>query len=290
MDYFSFSAKNPLFPVASATFSAMHTKFEIVVAPAEESLARQMVKEIHDTITRIESKLNRHDTASLICEVNNKAGGSAVEIDEELYMILEFCRSFYTTTFGFFDISACSSFVADNAGVGAKYLLNPKKHSIIFADSSMVLDFGGFAKGYALNVVSNILEKYETVNALVNFGNSSVLAVGTHPYGKYWPVSVEDTLLNGKGIHTFKLKDCSLSVSGNGRKREHIVNPHTGEKVRKNSLIAVQGQSSLIVEILSTALFAAPKNKQKNIMNNYKSYKAFEIFCQEDGKTKVVRI
>ncbi len=290
MESFSYSSKNPLFPVASASFNAMHTEFEIIVAPVEEAQAKQMIKEIQTAISDVENKLNRHDTASLISIVNDKVGGTAVKIDEELYMILELCRSFYSTTFGFFDIGAYSPFIIDNTAVEARYMLNPKQHSVIFSDSSVILDFGGFAKGYALDIVSNILKKYKTVNALVNFGNSSVLAIGTHPYGKYWPVSVEHTSVNGKGIHTFKLRNDSLSISGNGRKQEHIINPRTGKKVKKGSLIAVQGRSSLIVEILSTALFAAPKDKQKEIINNYNGYKAFEILCLEDGRSKAVKI
>jgi thiamine biosynthesis lipoprotein len=126
---------------------------------------------------------------------------------------------------------------------------------------------------------------------LLNFGNSSTFALGTHPYGDHWPISVEHPYFRGRCAHTFELKDCALSISGkNGRGVEHIIDPATGDHVVRDEMLAVTGPSPMACEVLSTALYVAPREKRSDILARFKGYSASEIYCLTDGTTKVIKV
>ena len=120
--------------------------------------------------------------------------------------------------------------------------------------------------------------------ALMNFGNSSVAALGHHPYGEWWAIGVEHTTQRGQLAHEVHLQSSAMSVSGRSTDgRYHIINPATGGVVAGEELILVEGRSALITEVLSTALYAAPKAQRAAIMERYKGYRATEIYCRAGG-------
>ena len=41
-----------------------------------------------------------------------------------------------------------------------------------------------------------------------------------------------------------------------------------------------------MAEVLSTALYAAPRNRRNAIMAQYEGYVASEIYCRADGSTE----
>ena len=155
----------------------------------------------------------------------------------------------------------------------------------------MTLDFGGFAKGYALERIKQLLIKETAGSALVNFGNSSILALGVHPFGDHWPVGLANPFRDGEEAYGFKLRDGALSISGHTPEHpRHIIDPGSGGYVARDGFVAVQGRSPLVAEVLSTALFAAPETKWSGIMENYTDYRAVRIGCDRDGTVTVTEI
>jgi thiamine biosynthesis lipoprotein ApbE len=78
-----------------------------------------------------------------------------------------------------------------------------------------------------------------------------------------------------------------MSVSGRTPRGEyHIINPHTGGTVAGEELILVEGRSALVAEVLSTALYAAPRAERAEIMKSYGGYRATELYCRAGGSTE----
>jgi thiamine biosynthesis lipoprotein len=143
---------------------------------------------------------------------------------------------------------------------------------------------GGFAKGFALEQIVNMARQSGATSALLNFGNSSIAAIGHHLYGEWWSVGVENVVQRGVVAYEVKLCDSVMSVSGRTPSGEyHIVNPHTGAKVAQDELIVVEGRSPLVAEILSTALYAAPKPERGVILRQFEGYMATEVYCGQGG-------
>jgi len=100
------------------------------------------------------------------------------------------------------------------------------------------LDFGGYAKGYALDRAAVILREGGVANALVNIGGN-ILALGRHAEAR-WRVGLEDPR-NAPGeaglLGTIELADGeAIGTSGDyrryytvgGKRYSHIIDPRSG--------------------------------------------------------------
>jgi len=102
-------------------------------------------------------------------------------------------------------------------------------------------------------------------SAFVDFGNSSILGIGRHPYGPCWRVSLPDPA-TGNALAEFDLVDRALSVSGNtAAHTEHIVNPHTGLRDASRQIVAVVADDPLDAEVVSTAWMIAGEPQRRRI-------------------------
>ena len=279
---FTYSRKNPECAVAYAQFGAMHTRMEIVLPRIEECEAQEIVRDVEQRVKALERLMNRFDERSPLAVVNALAASEAVVVDDELFMALELCEVFRRGTGGYFDVAA-----SEQARQGAAYLLDGKNHTIRLASADVRIDLGGFAKGFALEQVNRMLRERKVESAVVNFGNSSIVALGHHPFGEWWPIGVANRLRSGSMAEEFRLRDSALSVSGRAESGDyHIINPHTGLRVAGQELVAVEGRSPLVAEVLSTALYAAPHNRRAEIVAQYEGYRAMELYCHRDGTTE----
>ncbi len=222
----------------------------------------------------------------MLSRLNREAAGKEVEVDEELFMILEFCATFRKATRGWFDISANSRSRSDES---REWILDPARKTVRFSRRDMSLDLGGFAKGFVLEQVARSLS--DTGCGIISFGGSSTYAIGRHPLGPAWPVAVAPAFFPGKTAHQFDLENGSLSISGRDpHGKGHIIDPTTGNTVEKEEMVAVTGASAMVTEVLSTALWIAPAEQRKDILASFEGYSAWEILCLPDGKARTLKI
>ena len=264
---FVYSGGNASSPVAFVSFGAMHTVFEIVLVHVEESHARSLADKVEALVLGLDRKLNRHDEDSVFYRINALSGNESTVVDDDVFSVLHLCEVFRKGTMGYFDISALSV-----VPVHPAYQLDPGPHSVSLCAEGVVLDAGGFGKGYALDRVRAFLSENGVRDALLNFGDSSVAAMGTHPFGDCWDVGIVS------GGTPFRLKDMSLSVSGcRPDGQEHILDPVAHRLSCGGGLVAVEGRSAFVCEVLSTALYAAPPEERNRIIREFEDYRYKEI-------------
>ena len=275
---YHYSCKNPLYPTALCSFVAMHTMVEVLMVGCTQAEGERLAQEVQQRVQDMERRFNRFDIASPLSVVNSKAAAEAVSVDDELYMALEVCEVLRRGTKGYFS-------VAPTSVVGlAPYVLNASQHSVQLSSSEVQIDMGGFAKGFAAEQIKSLLVEAGIGQGVVNFGNSSIAAIGCHPYGEWWGVGVENPCCKGTQACEVRLRDSAMSLSGRTPEGEyHIINPHTGVKVAQDELILVEGRSALIAEVLSTALYAAPRLERGAILSQFAGYEATEIYCTVEG-------
>lgn len=244
----------------------MHTEMEVLFIHPDRGAARQICEEIRTLAAELEMKFSRHVVQGELRRLNEATG--PVVLSDDLFMAVELCEQFRNATAGYFDIAALSTTRERPA-----LRLYPPTHEAQRSSKDVLLDFGAFAKGYALDRVRKMLvEEYGIASALLDFGSSSVLGIGTHPLGDCWKVSDDRERV------CFRLKDSALSISGRARSgRAHIMDPHTLVPVSKDADVAVTGPSASICEVLSTALFAAPKGEWDRITAHFDKYEIKEL-------------
>lgn len=275
---FLYSTRNPSVPTAYSRLDAMHTSCEILLPFLPENEARALVDAVWERVRAADRRYNRFLPGSALAEVNRKAAGEAVPVDEELFMILQLCETFRKATSGYFDVTAGSR-VPDRA-----VLLDASAHTVRFSRPGMGLDLGGFVKGFVLEQAVREVSAHAE-SALLSFGGSSVAAVGRHPLDAPWPVAVAHSYYPNRTAHTFQLEGEALSVSGKDpHGRGHIIDPATGNTLEKEGLVAVTGPSAMVTEVLSTALWVAPAERRGDILAAFDGYRASEVRCLTDGQ------
>jgi FAD:protein FMN transferase len=245
--------------------SAMGTRLNVVIAQPlcnGNWIFEQIVAEVN----RLERKLSRFDADSDISLINENAGKQPVAIDAETADILCMCRDYCRKTHGAFDVTLPSKADAlqrgettacpDQSILGDTLIIDSEHRTVAFSDPLVRIDLGGIGKGYAIGKMGLILKNNGIQNALVSFGESSILAMGHHPYGDCWKLGLADSPES-----VFELKDQALSTSGfhkaaDHQIRFHIISPRTLRPVESISSVTVVSADPVEAEILSTALFA----------------------------------
>ena len=126
--------------------------------------------------------------------------------------------------------------------------------------AGMAVDLDGVAKGWALDRVADGLREGGAPGALLDFGGSSVVAIGTPPGEPRWR-----TLLRAPGgdfAGILGLRDTALSVSGSlgkwseieGRRYGHVIDPRSGQPVTQAWLAAAVATTAGEAEAWSKAL------------------------------------
>lgn len=227
-------------------FPAMHTRFDIAMSGTmQEQEMIVLTERIRKEVLHLESVGNFFDESSELSQVNRYASRYPIEISDELYEMLSMCRDFHALTMKFFDVTVRSC--GHHSDMMDDVILDKDRKSIFFRNPDICIDLSGFIKGYALDKVRALLKDAGVVNALVNFGNSSIMAIGDHPNGSGWKV-MDDCILH----------DQCLTVSGNDSdERRHIVTPTDGRYVEGRDKVFVATESASVGEALSTGLFAA---------------------------------
>lgn len=261
MSYSNYYAASGLFHGSMS--SVMGTQFDILMVGGDPRLFGTVWEKIESEVRRLDKMLNRFDPESEVSFVNREAGHYPVTVGEELWEILQDCKRYNELTEGYFDITL--------QGFN-QVLLTEEDKSIFFFSESLHIDLGGYGKGYALAKIRELLEENGIAKALINFGNSSVLAVGTHPCGEYWPVGLDNPFTKER-IADLKLCDSSLSTSGNMPSHpRHIVNPHTGTFVDEKKMVSVVAKDPVVAEILTTAFMIADDERIPVIASHFDIY------------------
>jgi thiamine biosynthesis lipoprotein len=223
----------------------MGTLFEVLLGGDDEEHLAAVAEALLDEVVRVERLLSRFDPKSEIARVNRQAGREPVLVDREVAALLALCLEAREWSGGCFDIAT------QNGARTVAVEFDPAARRIAFRTQTR-LDLGGVGKGYALERAAELLSPYRVEHALLHGGTSSVLARGRGPDGGPWRIDLRDPA--GGGVSRWlELNDEALSCSWAGEAQD-IMDPRSGEAVRRKAGCAVVAPSATLAEILSTAL------------------------------------
>lgn len=251
--YKQISTENSVF---YAWFNAMHTRIDIALCNMEEGTAFSVTENIYTEISRIEHLADRFNPQSELSIVNRLAALSPYKINNELFAIIDSCLKYNELTCGAFDITI-QSYNDYRLGI-RDIVLDPRNMTIFFKNPNVQLDLNGFIKGYALDKVKNLVLDSKCLNALINMGNSSILALGNHPNGEGWKVNIPES----ENEYVILYNQC-LTNSGNSTQHLHIKQPQTGDFKYPTEIVSVITDNASVGEVLATSLCAC-KSEWKN--------------------------
>ena len=256
---------------------AMGTILEITLHAPETPLARETLDELFGVAQRLDASLSRYDPASDLSKLNRSAGHGAIPVDPELGRILEASGGYTRLTRGSFDVTvgplvalwtrAGETGVPPSAGelararalVGASQI-RVEASGVALAREGVSVDLGGIAKGWALDRMLPLLRERGIARALLDFGQSSLWALGAPPGAAGWRLLARGPDEGALGVLT--LSDQALSVSGSlgqwveigGRRYGHVLDPRSGLPLERRRQALVVARSAALAEALSKAL------------------------------------
>lgn len=289
------------------------TKFflgTVVTIKLYDNASDELFNKIFDKLKEIEEKMTINAEDSEIIKINSNAGKTFVKVSDDTFYVIKKGKYFSKLSNGRFDISIGPivklwNIGTENARVPSQseidskiklvnynnVVLNESQKSVMLKEKDMILDLGGIAKGYAADVISEILKEYKVKHAIINLGGN-VFAYGNKPDGSKWRIGIQNPFSKrGDYIGIVNVENKTIVTSGiyerffekDGKHYHHILDPETGYPV-KNNLVAVSiiADKSIDADSLSTSAFALGLEKGLKLIEQLENTDA--IFITSDFK------
>lgn len=254
-------------------FSAMAGPCEILLATSSEQLANEMLKIAANEAWRIEQKFSRYRDDSIVSRINN-SHGTTIEVDKETAHLLGFSHQCHQLSGGLFDITSgilrkvwlfdgSDCIPSKQAVTDLLPLVGLEKSSwsppLFTLPDGMQIDFGGIGKEYAVDRVLQLLQKYQDIPTLVNFGGDIV--TNRCRESSPWVVGIENPSQIESSSTLLDVHNGALATSGGTRRfivhqgvrYSHVLNPLTGWPVDDPPLsVTVAAESCTLAGMLAT--------------------------------------
>ncbi|MDR0989693.1 MAG: FAD:protein FMN transferase [Prevotellaceae bacterium] len=170
---------------------------------------------------------------------------------------------------------------------------------IVKQDPRIMLDCSAIAKGYAVDLIAELLGKKGCNNYMVDIGGE-VVAHGLNPKSGYWRIGiskpVEDSLARNQELQaTLTVNDAAIATSGNyrnyyykdGKKYAHTVDPRTGYPAQKDILSAtVVARDCMTADAIATACMVMGTGQARRWLRQHPEIDAYFIFTNANGENE----
>jgi thiamine biosynthesis lipoprotein len=258
---------------------AMGTLLDVQLYHKQPEVGLRLVRQACQEARRLEALLSRHAPGSDVSRLNGRVGRGPLSIAPELFDLLRAAQQWARWSQGAFDPTIgtllhlwrkaasrgrapaddCVRAALRTSGWAKLRLIPPSM--VEFTRAEMQLDLGGIGKGYAVDRMGDFLRQHGVRHALINFGESSLLAIGSMPDGRSWPLAVR--ALDGTvGAGAIAIHDQAVGTSASfgqifflaGRPLSHVIDPRYGRPLGQPLAVTVVAPTATAAEALSTAL------------------------------------
>ena len=293
----------------------MGNRFEISVNGTDEQWANNTIDAAIDEISRIEKLLTTFNDSSQTNQINTYAGIRPVQVDREVFDLIERSVKISKLTQGAFDITYGSidkklwNFDTNMTSlpdpVIAKQLVRLINYQNIFLDKDnctvflkekgMRIGFGGIGKGYAAERAKMVMKEKGVVSGIVN-ASGDLTTWGYQPNGMPWTIGIADPNLKNHLISYLNITNMAIATSGNyekyaiinGRKYSHTIDPKTGYPVTGIKSTTVICPNAEIADAMATPVTVMGVKTGLDMINQMKNIAC--IIIDDDDKIFTSRI
>lgn len=259
----------------------MGTLVEFTVSDCDKQEAQKAIARASRAMARIEQRFTIYgDGDNAVKRFNRTPVGTAVTLPKDVAQLLMLARKVQRASDGAFDpalgaLNRLWGFSREPAPTrppakaqirAAKHapgcLIHTRKEQWLRRSDNCQLDFGGIAKGYALDRGIAALKRAGIRNAIINAGGDMRI-IGSH-HGKPWRIGIRHPRKSGQVLGYLALNGpMSIVTSGDyerffiyqGRRYHHILDPASGMPAHKAQSATVLHPSASVADAWSTALF-----------------------------------
>ena len=271
---------------------------------ADAETARQAGADMREEMRHLHNMLNLFNKNSELARLNRNAYHRPVKCSPELWAIMRTARQAYRLSDGAFDISVGALMdvwgfhqsrnsypeprdikkALEACGLD-KVRFNDQARTVKFTHPDTYLDFGGLAKGYALDRAVEIAAKHGIKAGLIDLGGNVFCLSQPPPGRETYKIGVRNPFQPDSVMQTVPVLGRAVATSGNyenyyfknGKLVHHILDPRTGYPVERTASVTVISPRGWLSDLYSTAVFI-------------KGEKLAAKVCREESSTSVLLI
>lgn len=286
----------------------MGSNFELTVVANNTDEANLFLEAAITEVKRIEKLISSWDTSSQTSLINKNAGIKPVQVDRELYKLIERSKGISKLTDGAFDISYASmdkiwkfdgsmnempsnELIAKSVErVGYQnILLNSKDTSVYLQLKGMKIGFGAIGKGYAADKAKELLITMGVTSGIIN-ASGDMNTWGKQPNGEEWKIAITNPLNKENVYAILPIKDGAVVTSGNyekyvfinDKRYTHIIDPRTGFPSSGLLSVTVFAPKAELADALATSIFVMGKTTGIDRINQLPNIEC--IVIDDEGK------
>jgi thiamine biosynthesis lipoprotein len=257
----------------------MGTLLAVTLAHDDLAAHGELLSAVFDTATACERVMSVHRADSALSRLNARAGDPGGIASPPLAHALRLARELAEVSGGAFDptigpvldvwreasrrgVWPSPRRLAAACGAVGWRAIDVRGSRVALRHPAAAVDLGGFGKGLALDLIADRLRRQGCAAALLNFGESSLVALG-RPRGGRWRIALRHPRGGFAGEFPLGRRACSTSATlgrplrVGSRRVGHVIDPRTGRPVRGCRQVTVLSRSAAVAEAASTAMLVS---------------------------------
>ncbi len=294
-------------PKTSESFFAMNTYMTFTVYGENSSEA---VKNACTKIGELEEIWSVTNEKSDIYAINNSEGES-VTVSGYTSELIDFAVNMAEMTNGAFNPAIYPVLSAWGFTTGENRIPSEKEleeligltdyeqieidGNTVSVGNGMMLDMGAVAKGYAGDIIIDLLREQGVTSALLDIGGN-IQALGSKPDGSGWQIGIRNPFSDGT-LGVLSISDTAVVTSGNyerffigddGKRYGHIIDPKSGYPAESGlASVTITGSEGKLCDALSTAIYVMGYDKAVELWRSRGDFGM--ILVTENGDVHITR-
>ncbi|ABI70808.1 FAD:protein FMN transferase [Shewanella frigidimarina] len=311
-------------PIISLSGSTMGTTYHIKVVNSDRLPEAQLLQaEIDMALEVVNDQMSTYRSDSELSKFNQLQVQQSVKVSADTIKVIEEGMRLYQETDGALDITLGpvvnlwgfgpdkrpttipTQAQIDNAKakMGIKEL-SIKGLTLTKHNADLYVDLSSIAKGFGVDKIAAILDKYHVSGYLVEIGGE-LNVKGTKDDNTPWRVAVEQPTTEGQAVQqVIEPGTMSLATSGdyrnfyqeNGERFSHLIDPRNGYPIKHqlasatvlhSSCMTADGYATAMMVLGTEASLALAKEKNLAIMLIEKQEQGYQVYYSDAFKSYV---
>ncbi len=280
---------SPPLTLSYLTGSTMGTTYAIKYRhvsahPSANLSAGEIQQEIEWQLAAVNQTMSTYDPESELSRFNRSESTDWIPVSAPLYTVLKAALEIGSQSKGAFDITVGplvnlwgfgpqdgAQRIPDAAEIAAtlertgfdKLMLHDTASAVRKTRADVYVDLSGIAKGYAVDQIAAMLERYGVAHYMVEIGGE-IRARGSNAQQIAWQIGIDKPQMHGRAVQkVLSLKNTALATSGNyrnyfmidNRRYMHVIDPVTGWPANNNLVsVTVLAETGMLADAWATAL------------------------------------
>ncbi len=277
---------------------SMGTHLEVQIVTDDKAKADSAITAAFTEIQRINDKYSTYQKNNYIWNMNQI---DTFMVDDETVYLLNMCDSIYNITEGRFD-AAVGNLIKLIGFEGQSPHLPPQDSidmilsktgwknvdisqlPMLIKKNGVAINFGGIAKGYAVDRAAELVHSFGFDVYMVNAGGE------IQAKGKDWAIGISHPRKQGDILGAVMLKDLSIATSGDyeqffnsdEKRYSHIIDPVTGMPSNTCQAVSIVCDDCIFADGIATGIFLLGTKKGIEIINGIADIEA--LLVSADGE------